>query len=81
MKNIRPMIINVNAPIMYHCALHLQSSLLLILTNITSVPFIGWKAMPVTKAFSLACLHMICTVAAVAIIDNIAAINRKKSIM
>ena len=45
MKIRRPIIIDVKAAIVYHCALQLQYSFSL--PNIASVPLFGWKAMPV----------------------------------
>ena len=37
--------------------------------------------MPVSKAFIFACLHMMCTIAAVAIMDRMVVIKRKTSII
>ena len=41
MNIIRPMIIDANAAIVYHCAVHLQYSPSLLLPSITSVCLIG----------------------------------------
>ena len=79
MKIIRPIIIDANAAIVHHCTVHLQCSFSL--PNIASVSPIGWKSMPVSKAFIFACLHVMHTIAAVAIMDRMVVINRKTSIM
>ena len=75
MNIIRPIIIDANAAIVYHCAVHFKYSLLQLLPNIASDIVTGWKAMPISIAFSCACLHMMHTIAAVAIMDWMAAIN------
>ena len=51
----RPMIIKGKAAIVYHCAVHFCS--MFSLSSKASVCFMGWKAIPVTKAFNFACLH------------------------
>ena len=53
-KISRPIIIDANVAIVYHCTVHLQCSFSL--PNIASVCFI---AMSVIKAFSFVCLHTI----------------------
>ena len=51
------------------------------LEQIASVCLTGWKAIPISKAFSFMYLHITWIIAAVAIIDRMVAINRKISII
>ena len=80
MNITRPIIIDTNAAIVYHCTVHLQCSFSLLLLNMASVCFSGRKAIPVSKALSCVCLHMMHTIAAVASMERMAAINKKISI-
>ena len=52
---MRPMTIKVSAAIVYYCAV--QFCIIFSLSIKASVCFIGWKEIPVTKAFSFVCLH------------------------
>ena len=49
-----PIVIIINIPMMYHCALHVQSMSLM---SAASTAFILCIAMFVTKAFNLDCLY------------------------
>ena len=54
---------------------------MLSLSSKASVCFMGWKAIPVTKAFNFVCLHTGCIITIVANKEIMAAIKRKMSII
>ena len=73
------MIIKVNAAIVYHCAV--QFSSIFSLSSQASVCFIGWKAIPVTKAFNFVCPHTRWIIVIVANMERIATTKRNISII
>ena len=73
------MIIKVNGAIVYHCAV--QFCNMFPLSRKASVCFMGWMAIPVTRAFNFVCLHTRCVIAIIVYKEIMAAIKRKMSII
>ena len=67
-----PEVIIINIPMMYHCALHVQSMLL---TSAASTAFIHCIAMFATKAFNLDCPYNIYIIISVIISVISVAVN------
>ena len=67
-----PKVVIINIPIMYHCVLQVQSTSLM---SAASTAFILYKAMFITKAFSLDCLYNIYIIISVIISVISAAVN------
>ena len=71
-----PKVIIVNIPMMYHCALHVQS---MSLTSAASTVLILCIAIFVTKAFNLNCLYITYIITSVMIRVISAAVNIRMS--
>ena len=69
------MSIKVNTATVYHCAVQFCS--IFSLLHKTSICFMGWKAIPVTKTFNFVCFHTRWIIAIVANKEIMAPIKKK----